>query len=140
MNGVIKKNKPTLFTFNLPEGVLNFINELVYTKIVEGNVNYSLTSAFMEGLILLQKKYPNVPKRLSFKRRYYKGGTQKNKGKIHKTSIVSSLEVNSWIEDYIVYKLNEDQFFSKTSFVNDLLRELEKKYSNKLLKIPNPNQ
>ena len=140
MNNIEKKIKPILFTFNLPQEGLNFINELVYTKIVEGNLNYSLTSAFMEGLILLQETYPNVPKRLSLKRRYYKGGAQKNKGKIHKTSIVSSLEINSWIEDYIVHKLKEDLFFSKTSFVNDLLRELEKKYSNKLLKIPNPNQ
>ena len=95
MNGAVKKPKPTLFTFNLPEEGLSFINELVYTKIVEGYVNYSLTSAFMEGLILLQETYPNVPKRLSLKRRYYKGGAQKNKGKIHKTSIFSSLEINS---------------------------------------------
>lgn len=140
MNGAVKKPKPTLFTFNLPEEGLSFINELVYTKIVEGYVNYSLTSAFMEGLDLLKEEYPNVPKRLSLERRYYKGGTQKNKGKIHKTSIVSSLEINSWIEDYIVHKLKEDIFFSKTSFFNDLLHELKKKYSNKLLKIPNTNQ
>lgn len=140
MNDIIKKTTPTLFTFNLPEEGLSFINELVYTKIVEGNVNYSLTTAFMEGLNLLKEEYPNVPKRLSLERRYYKGGSQKNKGKIHKTSIVSSLEINSWIEDYIVHKLKEDIFFSKTSFFNDLLHELKKKYSNKLLKIPNPNQ
>ncbi len=140
MIGTIKKPKPTLFTFNLPEEGLSFINELVYTKIVEGYVNYSLTSAFMEGLDLLKEEYPNVPKRLSLERRYYRGGTQKNKGKIHRTSIVSSLEINSWIEDYIVHKLKEDIFFSKTSFFNDLLHELKKKYSNKLLKIPNTNQ
>ena len=140
MIGTIKKPKPTLFTFNLPEEGLSFINELVYTKIVEGYVNYSLTSAFMEGLDLLKEEYPNVPKRLSLERRYYRGGTQKNKGKIHRTSIVSSLEINSWIEDYIVHKLKEDIFFSKTSFFNDLLHELKKKYSNKLIKIPNTNQ
>ncbi len=90
MNGAVKKPKPTLFTFNLPEEGLSFINELVYTKIVEGYVNYSLTSAFMEGLDLLKEEYPNVPKRLSLERRYYKGGTQKKKGKIHKKSLVLS--------------------------------------------------
>ena len=47
MNNIEKKIKPILFTFNLPQEGLSFINELVYTKIVEGNVNYSLTSAFM---------------------------------------------------------------------------------------------
>ena len=115
-----------MFTFNLPQEGLSFINELVYTKIVEGNLNYSLTSAFMEGLILLQETYPNVPKRLSLKRRYYKGGAQKNKGKIHKTSIVSSLEIN-FPESHIllVYSmfLNYKSEYNFSYFLEDAFHE-----------------
>lgn len=124
------------FNFNLSLDGLEFIHQLVYTKIVKGEINYNLTSAFMEGFKLLQENYPELPKRISFERRYYKGGSQKNKGKIYKTSIISSFEINNWIEDYIVYKLNEDIFFSKTSFVMDILSELSKKYSESLLELP----
>lgn len=124
------------FNFNLSLDGLEFIHQLIYTKIVKGEINYNLTAAFMEGLKLLQENYPELPKRISLERRYYKGGSQKNKGKIYKTSIISSFEINNWIEDYIVYKLKEDMFFSKTSFVMDILSELEKKYSGSLLNIP----
>ena len=132
----IKLKKTYKFNFNLSLDGLEFIHQLIYTKIVKGEINYTLTAALMEGLKLLQENYPELPKRISLERRYYKGGSQKNKGKIYKTSIVSTFEVNDWIEDYIVYRLREDIFFSKTSFVIELLEELKKKYSGSLLDIP----
>lgn len=124
------------FNFNLSLDGLEFIHQLIYTKIVEGKINYTLTGAFIEGLKLLQENYTELPKRISLERRYYKGGSQKNTGKIYKTSVVSTFEINDWIEDYIVYKMREDLFFSKTSFVMDLLQELKNKYADKLLIIP----
>lgn len=132
----IKKKNIYKFNFNLSLEGLEFIHQLVYTKMVKGEINYTLTAAFIEGLKLLQENYPELPKRISLERRYYKGGSQKNKGKIYKTSVVSTFEINDWIEDYIVYKMTEDLFFSKTSFVNDLLQELKNKYAEKLLIIP----
>lgn len=124
------------FSFNLSQEGQEFLRELVYTKIVKGEMNYNLTTAFKEGLILLQEHNPDLPEDISLERRYYKGGAQKNKGNIYRTSIVSTIENNTWIKRYMAYKITTDFFFSKSDFVNDLINILKDKYNKNLLKLP----
>lgn len=130
-----KNNKET-FSFNLSQEGQEFLRELVYTKIVKGEMNCNLTTVFKEGLFLLQELNPDLPEDISLERRYYKGGTQKNKGTIYRTSIVSTIENNTWIKRYMAYKITSDFFFSKSDFINDLINALKDKYKGKLLKLP----
>lgn len=130
------KKKRIIFSLHLPIVGLHFLQDVVYTNVVEGKINYSLTAAFLEGLRLLQEKNPDIPERESMERRYNRGGKHRKKGEVYQTSFASTLEDKNWIENYIVYKLKEDLFFSKISFINDVIEQLKEKYKGRLLKIP----
>ena len=70
----IKPTKRPRLSFNLSTENHTFINQLVYTKIVKGELKYSFSEAIKEGLLLLQFENSETPKRLNLERRYYKGG------------------------------------------------------------------
>jgi hypothetical protein len=131
------KKKRILFGLHLPIVGLHFLQDVVYTNVVEGKINYSLTTAFVEGLRLLQEKNPDIPERESLERRYNRGGKRRMKGEVYQTSFASTLEDKNWIENYIVYKLKENLFFSKILFINDVIEELKENYKERLLTIPN---
>jgi Arc/MetJ-type ribon-helix-helix transcriptional regulator len=126
-------------SFNLSTENHAFINQLVYTKIVKGELKYSFSEAIKEGLLLLQFENSEIPKRLSLERRYYKGGKQEKKKNMYKTSILSSEDINDWIEDYINFKIeNNLPFFRRSNVIEEAVELLFKKYKNKLLQVPKP--
>lgn len=132
----ITKKKRIFFVVTFPVEGLFFLQDVVYTNVVQGKIHYNLTSAFTEGLRLLQEKNP-IPKRENLERRYNRGGRHKKKVEVYRTSFDSTFEDKDWIENYIVYKIKEDLFFSKSSFMNDVIDELKENYKERLLTIPN---
>lgn len=155
------KPKSVKFNFTLSSEGREFFDNLIYTNVVKGNLHYNLKSAFLEGLFILQDKNPEIPSRNTTKRRYNKRGKSKSEVKGYVTSILSTLEINEWIEDYICYKINFSEvnrnergdsdhiitnlnesipgvniYYTKSLFVKELITLLEKKYKGKLLKIP----
>lgn len=133
----ITKKKRIFFVVTFPVEGLCFLQDVVYTNVVQGKIHYNLTTAFTEGLRLLQEKNPDIPKRESLERRYNRRGRHKKKVEVFRTSFDSTFENKDWIENYIVYKLKEDLFFSKSSFMNDIIEELKENYKERLLTIPN---
>lgn len=130
------KDIKATFSFDLKKEAQEFVHDLIFTKISQGNINYNLTSLFFEGLDLLKEKNPEIPNNKPVKRRYYRGGRQKDKGEIYRTSIVSTIGNKNWIDNFILNQTLKDLYFSKTDFINLLLYELKNKYQGKIKKIP----
>jgi Arc/MetJ-type ribon-helix-helix transcriptional regulator len=130
--------KPRL-SFNLSTENNTFINQLVYTKIVNGELKYSFSEVIKEGLLLLQLENTKIPKRTRLERRYYKEGKQEKKENMYKTSILSTHELNNWIEDYINFKIDNNlPFYRKAYVIEEAVELLFKKYKKKLLQVPKP--
>lgn len=125
------ENVKKRFSLNIPLDKYVKITTLVGKKAAEGKITYSLKDAIAEGLELLQNQYPAVSKEEGIiERRYYKGGKQKTKVESFSTSSMMHDYDIIWINNFIGEKRKENQFFSKTDFVIDLVETLEKKYSN----------
>ena len=135
----IKKEK-IIFGVDLPIDGLHFLQNVVYTNVISGNLNFTLTAALLQGLNLLKKKHPKIPQLEFIEKRNYKGGRQSKKGEVVRTSLICSTDDKKWIDNYIVFKLKGDIYFSKISFINDLIEELKISYEDKLVKIPNREQ
>lgn len=133
----MENTKRPRLSFNLSTKNHDFINQLVYTKIVKGELKYSFSDAIKEGLYLMQIENPKIPKRLNLERRYYKGGKREKEKNMYKTSILSSQELNDWIEDFISFKIdNNSVFYRRSNVIEESLNLLWKKYKNHLLEIP----
>lgn len=132
-----EKTKCIIF-LHLPKEAKDFINDLIFTKMSLGYTDCSLTSIFDESMEILKEKFPNIPNNKALKRRYYKGGNQKNKGELYRTSIISNVGNKNWIDNYILHQVTTkgDIYFSSKDFVNDIVEELKIKYAGKLKKIP----
>lgn len=124
------------FNFSLSPEEKYFFDRLIYTHVVKGNLHYSLKSAFLEGVTLLQDKNPEIPKRLSSVRRVNKRGRSSSNSKGYLTSIITSFAINDWILDYIYHKLSIDTYYTTSLFVNEIIELLNDNYKGKLLKIP----
>jgi|LakMenEpi03Aug12_release.lakeMendotaPanAssembly.Ray.scaffolds.fasta_scaffold926092_1 hypothetical protein len=131
------KKVPTVgqFGFIISDSGKKFIQQLVYNKIVEGQLEYSLTDAILDGVYILQKKNPNVPERKNV-RRYNQRGPHKSPITGSKTSILMPFLTKDWIENYISHKIESDILYTRTIFINDLINLLKKKYKGKLLEVP----
>ena len=135
----MEPTKRPRLSFNLSTENHAFINQLVYTKIVKGELKYSFSEAIKEGLLLLQFENSEIPKRLSLERRYYKGGKHEKEKKMYKTSILSSHELNEWIEDYTNFKIDNNlPFYRRSNVIEEAVELLFKKYKKKLLQVPKP--
>lgn len=132
-----KIKKRLNFCFNLSFENLDFINQLVYTKIVAGELKYSFSEAIKEGIFLLQMENKEIPQRLNLEKRYYREGKKEKNIDVYKTSILSSEELNNWIENYIIFKIeNNSPFYKRSNLIEDIIGLLRKKYKKKLLDIP----
>lgn len=125
---LIEKKKA--FSLNIPLDKYVFITELISDKTKLGNYNYSLKDAFADGLELLKNSYPLISNEKSLERRFYRGGNQKSKVQSYNTSSLLFESDINWIDNFIMEKRKEDQFFSKTDFIIELVEELQKKNKN----------
>ena len=133
----MEPTKRPRLSFNLSTENHAFINQLVYTKIVKGELKYSFSEAIKEGLKLLQLENTKIPKRTRLERRYYKEGKQEKKDNMYKTSILSTHELNEWIEDYINFKIDNNlPFYRRAYVIEEAVELLFKKYKKKLLDVP----
>lgn len=128
--------KPVKLSFIISDESKKFITQLVYTKIVQGHLKFCLTDSILESVAILQKKNPNIPERKNITRRFNKRGASKTPVKGSKTSILISILVFEWIENYICYRIESDILYTRTLFINDLVNLLKSKYKGKLLVVP----
>lgn len=131
--GSIKKDENAnderkTFSLTFPLNKYVYITSLISKKTSEGIYNYNLKDAFAEGLELLKKANPLVTSEKSLDRRYYRGGGQKEKIESYNTSSILLVSDINWIDNFIAERRRENQFFSKTDFIIELVEILEKSY------------
>jgi hypothetical protein len=119
------------FSLSIPEDGYISINNLINIKLREREINYNLTSFFLEGLERLRAKNPLVKDDKPLERRYYRGGLQKQKVKSIATSVVIETRHVYWIDNYILQERLGNPFYSKPDFILDLIEELKIKYASK---------
>lgn len=129
-------NNNVRFSFKILMEDFNFLKKLSYNKIVAGELDYKITSGLVEGIEILRKNTPNIPKSNNAELRRYYGGRQKSHIQLHKTSVNVSNDIHEFILDYIYYKLEEDPFYTNFYFITDVMEILKNKYKNKLVDIP----
>lgn len=134
--GSIKKDEKAnddkkTFSLTFPLDKYVYITSLISKKTSEGIYNYNLKDAFAEGLELLKKAYPLVSNEKSLERRFYRGGGQKEKVESYNTSSILFVSDINWIDNFIAEKRKENQFFSKTDFIIELVETLEESYKKK---------
>ena len=76
------------FSLIIPIDGYQYIRGLASLKAKQGDLNYNLKAAFVEGLELLKKENPSVTDEASLERRFYRGGGQKQKIESFATSVV----------------------------------------------------
>jgi hypothetical protein len=131
------KDNTVRFSFKMSMEDFNFLQKLSYNKIVSGNLKYKITSALIEGIEILIKQNPNIPKSSYDELRRYIGGKQKKtKEEYYRTSIDVPKDIHEFIKDYIYYKLEKDSFYTNFYFVAEVIELLKNKYKNKLVEIP----
>ncbi len=142
MNAFIEQNlksvpdEKTTYAFDLQQDSNALFKKLIYHKIVhENDMGYNLTALFKEGINILKDKYPQVDSETPLNRRYYRGGKQKSKGIVNRTSVVTTIRNKNWIDNYILYKMSEDVYFSKTDFINELVEAVRQKYLKEIDKL-----
>lgn len=112
---------------------INYIENVIYTLHVEGMNKVNFSSVIRESLELLQERNPTIPQYTSLPQRHYKGGLKIKEERLQKM-IYSTQELNQWVENYVHYKINnQDSFFTKSDAIRDGLKELNEKYKDKLL-------
>lgn len=124
--------KTSLFSLAIPVDGYKYLRELLTLKTKQGNLSYNQKGAFLEGLELLKKDNPLVKDEASLERRLYRGGGQKNKIETYSTSVVIPKRDINWIDNYILQERQNDEFFSKPDFINNLIEKLKKKYGKNL--------
>lgn len=137
-NSTVKKPKEEktnddkkTFSLTFPLDKYVYITSLISKKTSEGIYNYNLKDAFAEGLELLKKANPLVTSEKSLDRRYYRGGGQKEKVESYNTSSILFVSDINWIDNFIAERRRENQFFSKTDFIIELVETLEESYKKK---------
>lgn len=95
-------------------------------------VNVKISETAKESLDWLKKDNPLVKDEASLERRLYRGGGQKNKIETYSTSVVIPKREINWIDNYILQERQNDEFFSKPDFINNLIEKLKKKYGKSL--------
>lgn len=131
-----EEKKIVKYSFTLSSADKSFFDRLIYTRIVKGTLNYNLKKAFFEGLEIIQDNNPDIPKRLDLIKRSNKLGRNGSGEKRYNTSVISTLEINDWIQDYISYKISFNPYYTTGLFINEIINVLNEKYKGKLLKIP----
>lgn len=121
-NEVIKKR----FSLNIPYDSYLSITALIGEKAKKGKYNYSLKNAFEDGLVILKSLHPEVSSEECTERRFYRGGKQKTKIESYNTSTMLFSNDINWIDNFIIKKRMENQFYSKTDFIVDLVDNLKK--------------
>jgi hypothetical protein len=130
--GIEDLDKTHGFSLAIPVDGYQYIRGLSNLKAKEGQLNYNLKAAFLDGLELLKKENPLVKDESSLERRFYKGGGQKNKVASFSTSVIIPKRQINWIDNYILQERQKDEFFSKPDFINNLIEQLKKKYGKSL--------
>lgn len=125
-----KDESKKTFSLNIPLDDYVYITSLINDKTKAGRYNYNLKDAFLEGLELLKNEYPLVTNEKPLERRFYRGGKQKSKVDSYNTSSVLFVSDINWIDNFIAEKRKENQFFSKTDFIIELVEVLKKNYKN----------
>lgn len=128
--GEAKENeiKKRTFSLTIPMDKYIYITSLISKKTSEGFYNYNLKDVFAEGLELLKKAFPNISNEKSLERRFYRGGKQSQKIESYSTSSILLVSDINWIDNFIAEKRRENQFFSKTDFIIELVEKLENNY------------
>lgn len=127
----VENLEKTQFSLVIPiEGYL-YIKGLMNLKAKQGDLNYGIKTAFLEGLELLKKENPLV-KYDELDRRYYKGAEQKNKIEAFKSTVVILKKDKNWLDNYILQERQKDDVFSKPDFINNLIEKLKKKYGKSI--------
>lgn len=121
---IIKPKKIT-YSISIPLDKYIFLNSLVSKKVKAGQYNYALKDAFLEGLEKLKEENPNITSE-ALDRRYYRGGGQKSKVESFRTSSIILVDDKNWIDNFIAESRKTDEFFSKTDFIIELVKTLEK--------------
>lgn len=125
-----ESEKPILSPFSLiiPVASHIYMAELMAFKIKKG-MSYSIKDTVLEGLEILKNNNPLI-KGESIPKRKYMGGKQKKKPEVFKTSINLMKKDIDWINAYILHKREENIYFLKSDFMEDLVNELKMKYSD----------
>lgn len=126
------------FTFSISDDNKKYIDQVVYTNVVKGQLKYRFSDAIFEGIELLKIKNPDIPERDNkISIRTNKGAGKKISIKSGlKTSILAPYLVCEWVENYICFRIKDDKLYSRTYFINDIVKILKKDYKNKILVIP----
>jgi hypothetical protein len=122
--------KKRTFSLTIPMDKYIYITSLISKKTAQGYYNYNLKDAFADGLELIKKAYPNISNEKSLERRFYRGGKQSQKIESYRTSTVLLVSDINWIDNFIAEKRKENQFFSKTDFIIELVEQIETFYKN----------
>ena len=120
------------FSLIIPIDGYQYIRGLASLKAKQGDLNYNLKAAFVEGLELLKKENPSVTDEASLERRFYRGGGQKQKIESFATSVVIPKREINWIDNYILQERQKDEFFSKPDFIVNLVDQLKKHYGKSI--------
>jgi hypothetical protein len=123
-----KDNTEQTFSVVFPLESYKYIKSLLSLQTKKGNLNYGIKAAFLEGLELLKKKNPSVKDDVFLERRFYTGGKQKSKTEGFSTSVVIPKKAVNWINNYILQERQNNEFFSKTDFLENLVDQLKTKY------------
>ncbi len=132
LNSKENLDKNQAFSLVIPIEGYVYIKSLMNYHTRNGNLNYSLKAAILEGLELLKKENPLVKDEASLERRFYRGGGQKSKTESFSTSVIIPKRLVNWIDNYILQERKKDEFFSKPDFVNNLVEQLKKQYGKSL--------
>lgn len=127
------------FSFLLTDINNLFFKRIIYTNIVEGNLKYTLTSAFYEGLEILQKKNINITQETNLPIRFNKKGRGKGTENVKNfiiTSVVTKPSIKEWIENFIYHRMKKNNTYSKRELIDEIVEVLKKKYSSNILEIP----
>jgi hypothetical protein len=123
-----KDNTVQTFSVVFPLESYKYIKSLLSDQTKKGNLNYGIKAAFLEGLELLKRRNPFVKDDVILERRFYTGGKQKSKTEGFSTSVIIPKKAVNWINNYILQERQNNEFFSKTDFIENLVDQLKSEY------------
>lgn len=129
-NQSIELEKKITYPIHIPVDEYSYIMKIVSFNFQNGNRDYKIKDAFLEGLNILKEEFPNIDDTNSYGKRIYRGGDQKKKPEYVRTSIVLLKKDINWIDSYIINQGNNDIFYTKISFLIDLVKRLKQKYTD----------